>query len=269
MALRATGAQVPLFCVHPGNGQVTGYAALARRMSGERPVYAFEAPGLEPGEELCADVPRLAAHHVAQLLRVRPQGPHLLAGWSSGGVVAFEMARQLEQRGTAAAVLVQIDTYVNPQARWRGLADENLAAFEAFGLDLGFPPEVLLSTLGQLAEVGRSERCAVLLAEGRRAGVLPAEWSLAAVERRFAVFAAQIDALRAYAPTPIATPILFLRAAQCPGPDPAADWHGLTTGGLALLDVPGDHYTLMREPHVGTLVAVIESALSPWRRGEG
>ena len=87
----------PSSCVHPVGGNVLCYRELARALDPDRPVYGSRPPGTtraragRPGRHGDA-LPRGDA-------RVQPDGPYLLGGWSLGGVVAFEMARQLIRRG--------------------------------------------------------------------------------------------------------------------------------------------------------------------------
>ncbi|MBD0688851.1 hypothetical protein BG452_05505 [Streptomyces sp. CBMA123] len=100
----------PLFLVHPIGGDVIAYRDLARLLPGDRPVYAFRAPGLDGGS-LYSDVREMAAVYLHELREVQPQGPYALAGWSLGGIVAYEIARQLSFDGETAALLAMVDSY--------------------------------------------------------------------------------------------------------------------------------------------------------------
>ena len=82
----------------------------ARQLGPQQPVYAFRASGIEPGEPIHSDVPTMAAHYLAELLERQPQGPFQLGGHSSGGAVAYEMARQLLQRGLEVSPVLLLDT---------------------------------------------------------------------------------------------------------------------------------------------------------------
>jgi amino acid adenylation domain-containing protein len=112
VCLRSEGRRAPWFCVHGASGHALAYRELARRLDADRPVYAFEAPqpARHPGS-----VQGLAALYVAALRRVQPHGPYWLGGWSMGGVVAYEMARQLEEAGESIGALLLIDSFT-PEA---------------------------------------------------------------------------------------------------------------------------------------------------------
>src|SRR5439155_12857460 len=105
--LREEGTGSPLFWFHPLGGRTLCYADLARHFPG-RPLYGLEAEenGREPGATSLED---LAGRYAAALAVRQPRGPYLLAGWSFGGVVAWETARRLEESGEEVALLVLVD----------------------------------------------------------------------------------------------------------------------------------------------------------------
>ncbi|MYV68410.1 hypothetical protein GT043_21225, partial [Streptomyces sp. SID2131] len=111
--IRPDGDLPPLFLVHPVGGNVLCYRPLAAALRPGRPVYGLAAPGLTaatPDDTGHAGVPELAAAHVAALRTVRPHGPYHLAGWSLGGLLAYEMAHQLRADGEEVATLALLDT---------------------------------------------------------------------------------------------------------------------------------------------------------------
>lgn len=107
------GVGPPLYLVHPIGGGALVYQQLAQRL-GPRLVYAFQAldgPGSQPGIGLV----ELASAYIAELRQQQPQGPYFLAGLSYGGVLAFEMAHQLQGEVTFLGL---IDSYC-PGFAWR------------------------------------------------------------------------------------------------------------------------------------------------------
>ena len=87
----------PLFLVHgAGGGMFWGYVNLARHL--KQPVYGFKSRGLDGLPEL-ESIAEMASQYIADLRRVCPHGPYSLGGYCFGGVLAFEMARQLEAEG--------------------------------------------------------------------------------------------------------------------------------------------------------------------------
>ncbi len=109
VALKETGSKPPLFCVHTGNGHASTYHALARFMEEDRPVYAFRFlrrayHGTHP-----LNFEALAKTYVDELLLHFPQGPYHLCGTCYGGVLAFEIARQLKEQKKTVGLLALFD----------------------------------------------------------------------------------------------------------------------------------------------------------------
>jgi len=110
IALRPTGSRPPLFLVHPGNGSPACFGPVARLMHPEQPVYAFRAPGMHGECRALTSIRAMAKRYVREVLAVRPDGPYLLGGRCMGGLIAMEMARQLEHKGKCAAMVAMFDT---------------------------------------------------------------------------------------------------------------------------------------------------------------
>jgi oxalate---CoA ligase len=106
--LNSRGTQPPLFFLH-GDIMGGGFFSLnlAQPLGSNRPVYVFSPHGLN-GESIPRSVEEMAASYVQILRTVKPKGPYLLSGYCKGGVVAFEMARQLEQNGEAVGSVLMI-----------------------------------------------------------------------------------------------------------------------------------------------------------------
>ncbi|TCP59315.1 amino acid adenylation domain-containing protein [Tumebacillus sp. BK434] len=257
-----TAGATPLCLVHAVSGNAFSYLDLAAALPG-RPVYALQAAGLEPGSEPLTDIRAMAAQYVQALRAERPQGPYLLAGWSFGGAVAYEMAAQLIQSGQAVERVLLLDTRL-PQAGAAGLSEPDES-----DLALGFvrdlagrlaPQEATESFTGsELLTAEEILREALTAARARRA--LPETFELADMERLFRVYCANITALYHYAPAPSPVPLALLRAEAGSLPDTAAaEWQQLA-GEIVLRCVPGDHYTLVQPPNTAQLAATITALL--------
>src|SRR6185295_7366109 len=108
VAIQPQGDRPPFFCVHPVGGNVLCYLDLARHLPPDQPFYALQSP--EPGGDQPASIEEMAALYLSELRRIQPEGPYRLGGWSMGGLIAFEMARQLESAGQELDLVVLIDT---------------------------------------------------------------------------------------------------------------------------------------------------------------
>ncbi|CAM5410095.1 Tyrocidine synthase 3 [Streptomyces spiroverticillatus] len=140
LALRTGGRREPLFAVHPGGGLGWCYSGLVRHLDRDRPLYALQARGLDGHGELPSSVPEMAAGYLRLIREVQPSGPYHLLGWSFGGTVAHEMARQLQESGEEVGLLALLDAH--PTGRYRHAGRPGAAEILSLALD-GLPLEEL------------------------------------------------------------------------------------------------------------------------------
>ncbi|HET9835681.1 MAG TPA: AMP-binding protein, partial [Rhodanobacteraceae bacterium] len=109
--LQPHGALPPLFCIHAVGGNVLDYKPLARALGEERPCYGIQALGLDGITPPLRSLPEMAARYCEEIRSLQPHGPYFLAGRSMGGMIAYEMARQLLEQDEPIALLALFDTY--------------------------------------------------------------------------------------------------------------------------------------------------------------
>ena len=102
------GSEPPLYLVHGVYGDVDGYRGLCEHLDTRSTVRGIEG-SLIDDDGRAKTVPEIAAEHVAALQEFQPDGPLRLAGFSFGGLVAFEMARLLAEAGRAPEHLALLD----------------------------------------------------------------------------------------------------------------------------------------------------------------
>ena len=120
--VRRSGDKEPFFVVHGAGGNVMFLSTLGRAMPDDRPVYGFQARGVNVGESIDPSIEAMAERYVAALREFKP-GPYLLGGYSGGGIVALEMVHQLRELGEEVSYCVLFDTipqdHVDPRPRQR------------------------------------------------------------------------------------------------------------------------------------------------------
>ncbi|MET7355807.1 amino acid adenylation domain-containing protein, partial [Streptomyces mirabilis] len=144
LPIREQGERPPFFCFHPAGGVSWCYMPLVRYVPADVPLYGLQARGLDGSSQLARSIPEMAADYIRQMRSVQPSGPYHLLGWSYGGVVAHEIAVQLQAAGEKIGALVLLDQYP-----WDSVEEAAMAAHEA---DLD--PE---AEIGQLVDVVRLE----------------------------------------------------------------------------------------------------------------
>jgi surfactin family lipopeptide synthetase A len=105
VTIRPHGVKSPFFCVHGGEGNTLFLHRLAREMDSEQPFYGLEPEGLDGRRFSRTTVEQMAMHYLSEIRKVQPKGPYYLGGYCFGGLVAFEMARLLEQQDENAAII--------------------------------------------------------------------------------------------------------------------------------------------------------------------
>ncbi len=106
VAMSAHGSKTPLFIVPGVGGNVLVFARLAALLRAHRPVYGLQAKGLDGIEAPFTKVEAMAAFYVSEIRSVQAKGPYCIGGTCTGGVIAFEMARQLRQQQETVALAI-------------------------------------------------------------------------------------------------------------------------------------------------------------------
>jgi amino acid adenylation domain-containing protein len=253
-----SASRPPFFTVHAAGGNVLCYYNLARHLGPEQPVYALQAPGIEGEQEAFDRLEDLAAFHLAAIRAAQPHGPYLLGGWSAGGTVSYEIARQLEALGERVALVALMDTYAPVED------------YEFDGLKLlmwqvwRFRLPIETAELAGLATF--EEQLGLLVRRAFELGIVPGHITAEEVRRILSVEIANLKAMLAYRPGPCSGGLTFFRSREgtdfggmgdlfpwINGLDHAAAWEVLTGCPVEVHEIPGDHRTLMDEPHVKVL----------------
>jgi acyl transferase domain-containing protein/thioesterase domain-containing protein len=261
--IQPNGPRIPLFCVHAVGGDVLFYEQLAKALGPEQPFYAFRSALLNRDDQRETSVEELASIYVREMKEFFPQGPYLIGGASYGGLVAFEMAKQLHAQGAEPAMLLMFDTSVpgseqpiKPIHRastfWRNLRSQGLPYLTG-------KARVKLDYYGEkLWRRARVMACAGYRLAGRR---LPVGL------RYFEIDEAHRRALERYVFLPYPGKITLMRASDR-GPevlgkreDPDLGWGSLAGGGLDRIDVPTRHMFMLFEPYVGTFAEMLKTIL--------
>jgi amino acid adenylation domain-containing protein/FkbH-like protein len=271
--IQGRGARPRIFLVHgAGGGMFWGYINLSKHLGPEQPVYALRSRALDGLQEF-ETIGEMARAYVADLKVAQPAGPYYLGGYCFGGNVAYEMARQLEERGDEIALLLLLNcappnsSYTNFHftPAWCGRFIKNTVYWgkyfsqwtpsqrrdffrwkrERWAARLGLGPKNQ-SAAGEV-DVGDMIDLAVFSPDERKA------WE------------AHIRALLAYKPKPINARVHLIRS---PGHPlwcaflPDYGWGSLARGGVDGRIVPGAHEKVLEEPCVKIVAAEVEKIMA-------
>lgn len=101
----------PLFLIHAGGGNALIYHDLAHHLGSERPIYGVQSQGLDGKQPFLTRTEDMAACYIKEIQTIQPEGPYLLGGFCMGGMIALEMALQLQAQKQEVALLLFMETY--------------------------------------------------------------------------------------------------------------------------------------------------------------
>ncbi|WP_330873052.1 amino acid adenylation domain-containing protein [Xanthomonas fragariae] len=274
VAVRAAGTQRPLFLVHDFTGLDLYFSALGQHIAPDVPIYGLSAIPL--GEFQPCTVEELATRLLANLRTVQAHGPYRIAGWSFGGLLAYEMATQLVSCDEQVEFVGLIDTYhptqvdLGPAFRVPELTQRYLLLQHCLAATSEHDdPQLSTHCLTALIEQVQQWELEALIALCHLRNWLPKQWaghSDTALLNYLAREAGHGHAHRHYVPMPVTTPIhLFTANDVLPtrsSSDAALGWQSLLPAPmLKLVVVPGDHHTMLEQPYVAVLGAALSSAM--------
>jgi amino acid adenylation domain-containing protein len=250
--IQPTGTALPFFCVHPAGGDVLCYAAMARYLGPDQPVFGLQSRGLASDEQPLETVPAMAAFYIEEIRRVQPAGPYRLGGWSLGGVIAFEMARQLLAAGEEVELLAMLDS--SPKIAGSEVPDDVTLLLDivAYVANLWNKPD-LAASREALEALDSEVRLDFVLGLLRDADFLPQGTGRDRLRRALDVYRANGLAVQGYELAPYAGPLILFKAEEGPGGPETYGWSDLAAGGVEVETVPGHHLNLLAEPNVRTL----------------
>jgi FkbH-like protein len=277
-ALRASGS-TRLFLVHDGEGETLLYRGLARRLPPDIGVFGLMPKTLDGIPLAHTSVEAMAAHYLAAIRSVQPRGPYYLGGLCVGGTIAFEIAAQLESAGETVALVALFDAASPTAARKQGLVSKRRLGHARDLFHKAREGGSLQDRLGVLRDVVRRAANVATYEVGSRFQNLSSTARLRLLEavlKRGRSWPSWVPSLgfrgvvesaeRAYAPNKIRhARVVLYRALEDTQPsafryqfeDADLGWGRHAGGGLEIVDVPGNHSSMLQEPNVDALAASV------------
>ena len=263
VAIQPAGSRLPLFCVHPSNGSVICYLGLARHLGSDQPFYGLQSPGLESEGRSLNSIEEMAAHYVAAMMEVEPRGPYLLAGWSMGGIVAYEMAQQLFAKGRDVRLLALID--VIPRVSESQAANEGSYNYSAeldwLLKDVGrtFGKQLAVS-YADINALDPDEQVQFIIEQVRTTNTIDAETELPHLRRLLKVFKDNLMAVMSYTPRAYPNNITLIRANERLGAE-HQDFSQQAASAIETHVIEGQHFTILKEPNVKALAECLRECI--------
>jgi amino acid adenylation domain-containing protein len=273
MVQPGSSSKPPLFCVHAIWGNVLFYQKLVRHLEPDQPFYGLQAQGLDGKHTPSTSVEEMAAHYIKEIQTVQPEGPYFLGGFSFGGLVVFEIARQLRAQGQKVALLAIFDTvapaYYEPTSG-SGYTEHTTFWGKGFFhlrnlLKLGLNDQLSYVwfrlkwhlTAGKLSIFYKSY-LRYIKRSPQDLRLLDVAW-------------ANYQARQNYVPEVYADQLTLFRASdRDAGSDyqPTLGWGELVEGEVEIHEVPGSHTDVMEEPTVRLLAEKLMARLNRVQAGD-
>ncbi|MCC5615049.1 amino acid adenylation domain-containing protein [Nostoc sp. CHAB 5836] len=267
VAINSSGSKTPFFCMHGAGGGINNYFKLSRRLGEDYPFYALEhTPDKENTKILSLE--ETANNYLQEIRKVQPNGPYLLGGHCYGGVLAFEMAQQLQRQGETVDLLVVIDAILS-ETRIESTKDDDakflLRMAESIktdnNIDFSIPFE-------ELRDLSLNEQLDLI---NQKANFIFSDTEIKDFINYYKLFKADVQAMRDYVPRLYPEPITLFRAKEeiihdFDNPewntdDPLLGWGKYSNQPIQVIEVPGDHFSIFIEPHIQELAKHLRNCI--------
>jgi thioesterase domain-containing protein/acyl carrier protein len=253
VAVQPAGTSPPLFVIHGVGGNVLNFYDLAKRLGSTQPVYGVQAQSLQPAADPLTTLEDLAAYYVKEVRAVQTEGPYNFLGYSYGGLVAFEMARQLQRENQRVELLGMLDTPV-----WRH-------AFREESKTIAKIVKQLMAVWSPFFH--RLRPCTPMeIFDGLKSTVLRTFYTLAtsngkAIPSRLrSVYHINSYAAVNYVPKTYDGVVTMLRASREKGPRDLG-WSKFTTQPVRVFEIPGAHLQVLSNENLPRVVKNLQKCL--------
>lgn len=265
IAMQSSGSNPPIFFVHVGSGEIVCYVDLVRRLGNNQPFYGLQDPNLYSDSVTTMSIEERAALYIEAVRSVQPRGPYFLGGWSFGGLVAFEMARQFRGMGESVGLLALLDTGSPEFVRQMAGPGDDASLLGIIARELN-----LSVSDAELRPLALDMKLEFLSARMKDTGF---QWidSVQFLARQLAIFKSRNQVIQDYYPSPYEGPITFFRADQeyvedatlRPeiARDPTRGFSRLTAHPIEIHIVPGKHHQIAHEPGVQALADSLSACM--------
>ncbi len=246
----------PLYFIHPSGGSVHWYTMLAKELQNVIPFYGIQAKGVDGKEEPHSTIEEMAAYYVSAIKENQPEGPYIVGSWSMGVVIAYEVARQLLEKGETVQRLIILD-----QGPYLPLAKaEDDAEFLA-GMFMGR----IKFSLEELRKMTYDEQLRYVLKKAKREKQFPRHIRFKQFKNYVKILKIQQDAWRNYEPLPSDLKITLIKSTEREdrkNEKPDLGWGELAKKGVEIYQTPGNHNTILHQPKVQKLAKLLMQLLN-------
>ena len=262
--LQTGGNLAPLYWIPGGRAiSVMALREISLLIGNDRPVYGLESRLPQAGEAFLT-VPERASEYVDLIRKKQPHGPYMIAGFCMGGMVAFEMAQQLRRDGQEVGFLGMVQASM-PGFPSPGLQRRRMHFERNWYMVRTFAEFAMMRAVGGLFGFSREKRQQIL----DRVAALLTGWVSTSSQLPEETQTVNSHVMYAYRPSAYPGRIHIFLAQDCyesagipPALDPRSRWQDVAGSGSDVHIVPGNHNSILTQPHARNLAEAIRSCLS-------
>lgn len=252
--IKPSGNKHPLYIIHGEGLNVLNFSDLAACIDKEQPIYGLQAKGLNGIDEPLESIPDIAAHYIDEILQHNPSGPYLLSGYSFGGYVAVEMNRQLVAMDRNVQMLIMFDTNAEKTEYkdWYQVLPQKVKRHL---------PKLLTFLKGSVTQPITTFR--------NQSNGIPKKELKKESEKFYQqikkIKEKHLTAFRKYQLLPFDQKVYLFKAETCVhyvNDTEFLGWGKYARAGVEVLEVPGDHLSMLKAPNVEKLAAILEKTLN-------
>ncbi|MEH1779515.1 MAG: amino acid adenylation domain-containing protein [Nostoc sp.] len=259
VTINSSGSKIPFFCIHGAGGGISHYFNLSRRLGEDYQFYALEDT-LEQDKAEIISVEETATRYLQEIRKVQPNGPYLLGGHCYGGVLAFEMAQQLQEKGQTVSLLVIIDAILS-ETPIESTDDDDakflLRIAESIKTDNNID---FLVPFEELRDLPLNQQLNFI---NQKANFIFSDPEINDFLHHYKLFKAHVQAMRGYVPQIYPEKMTLFRAneeiihdfenPEWNTDDPFLGWEKFSKQPIQVIEIPGDHFSIFVEPYIQEL----------------
>lgn len=271
VSIHPFGTRRALFCVHAGSGNPIRFYNLARYLGEDQPLYGLQDPDIYEKDFPHRTIEAIATRYIDAIRAIQPHGPYFLCGYSFGSIVAFEMARQLQQQ-EQVAFLGLLDGAAPDSFAEVETDDAHLLAILAVELMRFSSKNTLKQWYDNIVHLDFDEKMHYIIDQIKMAKIEllgdPWQW----LSRNLRIFRTRIHSTQEYRGQRYAGKITFFRSSESDkfGTNEKDDlvkdiidlgWSSFSTQPIEIHMLPGYHENMLSEPQIRVVAEIVRSCL--------
>jgi thioesterase domain-containing protein/NAD(P)-dependent dehydrogenase (short-subunit alcohol dehydrogenase family)/acyl carrier protein len=250
------GSRLPLFVISGLGGNVIKFHTLGFHLGAEQPIYGLLPRGLYGNDSYHTRIEDMASDYVTAIRNKQPEGLYHVAGYSFGGIVAFEVAQQITAQGGKVGLLALFDTV---EWHYSDRVDQSLRPAERFHVLQGHLQNIILSAdRGSYIRSILGDRSWMIKSRLFRALGRPLPQKLESIEE------VNSHAASRYYPSVYPGKLTLFRSLDRTiqqGSDDFLGWGKFASGGVDVHHIPATHFNILQEPVVRVLAEKLQTCL--------